>query len=148
MFRCLQINLIAGLLFFVVATESEAQRVPGYSRRPTVSPYINLFNSNQGGVNNYFSFVRPLQQQAQFNQQQLNQNLLLQQQMGQQAYGQFGMGQVGRQQISLGIQPAGQQPLFRPAAQGMGAPSTSATYFNYSHFYPVPQTQRRFRTGQ
>lgn len=148
MFRCLQIKLIAGLLFFVAASQVQAQRVPGYSQRPTVSPYINLFNSNQGGVNNYFSFVRPLQQQAQFNQQQLGQNFLLQQQLNQQPYGQYGTGQVGRQQISLGIQPAGQQPLFRPAAQGMGVPQASATYFNYSHFYPVPQTQRRFRTGQ
>lgn len=147
MFRCLHIQLFVGLLLLGTATQLHAQRVPGYSQRPTVSPFIN-FNSNQGGVNNYFSFVRPLQQQARINQQQLGQNMMLQQQLNQQSYGQYGMGQVGPQRISLGVQPAGQQPLFRPAAQGIGYPKTSATYFNYSHFYPVPQTQRRFRSAQ
>ena len=148
MFRCLQTSLIVGLLCFVVTAETQAQRTPGFIQRPTVSPYINLFNANQGGVNNYFSFVRPLQQQAQFNQQQMSQNMLLQQQLSnQQPYGQFGggVGQFGQRQITLGNQPGGQRTLFRPASQGMGFPSTAATYFNYSHFYQTPQTQRRFR---
>lgn len=60
-------------IFFASKNEASAQqrggrRVPHYSRTATVSPYINLFQSRNGGVNNYFTEVRPrLQFQRQIN---------------------------------------------------------------------------------
>ena len=102
MFRyCLSIISVA--LFLVAGGEQEAhaQRVPNYNRRATVSPYINLFNSNQGGVNNYLSFVRPMQQQARFNQMQSNENRFLQQQlMHQRTRGQINQFAARRQRSS------------------------------------------------
>ena len=135
MFRSLVLGV--GLLL-VLSTAGEAkaqQRVPNYSRRPTVSPFINLFNSNQGGVNNYFSFVRPLQQQARINQQQFNQNARLQRQI--QQGGTFATSSP----ITLGVNPT--QGMLRPGVQGTGTPSTAASFMNYSHFYPVPQGRTR-----
>lgn len=143
MFRFLSFSVVVVLGLSLASDQAHGQRrVPNYSRRPTVSPFINLFNSNQGGVNNYFSFVRPLQQQARVNQQQFNQNARLQQQI----YNQQQAAQFGGGQITLGA-PAGVgvQGLLRPGAQGVGTPSTAATFFNYSHFYPVPQQGRSRR---
>lgn len=111
---------------------SEAQRVPNYNRRPTISPYVNLFNNNQGGVNNYFSFVRPMQQQARINRQQYQQQQFLEQQLIQPGMGQPMMAPGGFQ--------AG---MLRAGSQGVGQPATAASYFNYSHFYTMPNILRR-----
>lgn len=126
-------------LILITSEDVRAQRVPNFSRRPTVSPYVNLFNNNQGGVNNYLSFVRPMQQQARFNQMQSNENRFLQQQLLNRQQG------FGNSQIQVG--GAAPQGMLRQGAQGAGMPSTAATYFNYSHFYPVQQQNRagRFR---
>ncbi len=119
---------LACLLAVSFAHESMAQRqsrrIPNFNRRPTVSPFINLFNSNQGGVNNYFSFVRPLQQQARINDQQIAQNRFLERQFTQPIVNTTSGGQ--------------QSGLLRQGSQGVGQASTAATYFNYSHFYNVP----------
>ena len=118
---------LACLFAFAITSESMAQRtsqrIPNYNRRPTVSPYINLFNSNQGGVNNFFQFVRPQQQQARFNNQQVAQNRLLERQLNQPVT------------TTSGGQQFGGQGLLRQGSQGIGQASTAATYFNYSHFY-------------
>lgn len=61
-------RLIAALLclctLVVLSSPAEAQRygsrrTPGFTTQPAISPYINLFNPNTGGINNYFTFVRP-----------------------------------------------------------------------------------------
>ncbi len=143
MFRFSQFAACVGIcILFATCADANAQRTPNVGRRPTVSPLINLFNPNQGGINNYFSFVRPLQRQARLNQQQFNQNQLLQQQLANQ---QFNQGGAGRLTIGLQPQAGGVQGMFRPAAQGVGMPSTAATYFNHSHFYPVPPPPSRSR---
>jgi len=136
MSRFLSVSCVVFVALLCSADRAEAQRVPNYNRRPTVSPYINLFNNNQGGVNNYFSFVRPMQQQQRLNQQQYNQNARLQQQLYN-PQGQFGAP------ITLGPQVGGPQTMLRPGNQGTGMPSTAATFFNYSHYYPVPQQRAR-----
>lgn len=119
---------LACLFAITLASESMAQRMsqrtPNYNRRPTVSPYINLFNNNQGGVNNYFSFVRPMQQQARFNDQQAAQNRFLDRQVNQP----FTNTTSGGQQFGM----------LRQGSQGIGQPSSASTYFNYSHFYNLP----------
>lgn len=61
--------LLVGL---VAPTVCLAQSVPRYQpSRPTISPYINLLRNNNSAVPNYYSFVRPMQQQMAFNQEQL-----------------------------------------------------------------------------
>lgn len=129
---CLPIAV--AITFAVCVESSEAQRIPNYSRRATVSPYINLFNNNQGGVNNYFSFVRPMQQQARINQQQFSRDQFLQQQITQPTMMQPSMATGGMN---------GGNGMLRAGSQGIGQPSTAASYFNYSHFYTMPRTMRR-----
>ena len=132
MFR-LSFAMTLAIAAFSCVHESAAQRVPGYAQRATLSPYVNLFNNNQGGVNNYFTFVRPLQQQARINQQQAMQNRMFERQL------------MGPTNSLYPQQGAAQFPqgMLRPANVGVGQPSTAATYFNYSHFYNVPPTTRR-----
>ena len=123
---------VAFLILICGLTEAQAQRTPNFNRRPAFSPLINLFNNNQGGINNYFQFVRPQLEQARFNQRQQAQNQLLQQQLMNPALG------------GGGLQPGFIQPgmagggLLRPAGGGLIQPTTHATYFNYSHFYGRP----------
>lgn len=140
MFRFI-LPLVALSFVFLSGTnqEANAQRVPNYNRRPTVSPYINLFNNNQGGTNNYFSFVRPQQQQAQFNQQQFVQNQNFRQQQ------QFSPNFNQQSQLQFGGGQATGQGMLRQGNRGIGTPSTAASYFNYSHFYPVQQNTGRRR---
>ena len=107
-------------------SESNAQRIPSFNQRPAVSPYIQLFNNNQGGINNYFSFVRPQQQQQRFNQQQMMQNRMLQQQ----AFGGMGGGNFSMNQQTSG--------LLRPTNAAGMQPTAPASYFNYSHYYNQP----------
>lgn len=123
--------LIAVLLIVGLgATDSFAQRrLPS---RPSISPYVNLFNNTTGGVNNYFQFVRPLQQQARINQRQFNQTARLQRQLLQPQVG-------GAQVIGPNALPA--TGLLRPGTQGVGVPTQAATFFDYSHFYSIPRTQ-------
>lgn len=127
--------ITASLVLLVGLSEASAQRVPGFNRRNTVSPYLNLFNANQGGINNYFSFVRPFQEQARFNQRQAAENQFLQQQLNRNQFGgtaNFAPGAGG---------------LLRPTNAGIGQPSRAATYFDYSHFYGQPVSAQRTAGG-
>jgi hypothetical protein len=43
-----------------IGGESHAQRrIPGFVNQPAISPYINLFQGSNAGLNSYFTFVRP-----------------------------------------------------------------------------------------
>lgn len=131
---------IAVLFVATLAHDCNAQRratsrVPNYLQSPTISPYVNLFNNNQGGVNNYFSFVRPMQRQQQINQFQFNQSRMMQRQMTQ-------PGQSSAPVIIVGSDVQG---MLRPSAAGMGQPAAAATFFNYSHFYSAPTSGFRGR---
>lgn len=51
------------VLVLVTTTSAHAQRrQPGYLNRGALSPYLGLVNSTSGGMNSYFSYVRPIQQ--------------------------------------------------------------------------------------
>lgn len=128
--RCLSLSILL-VLFFGLDDTFAQRRVSSFNNRPPISPYVNLFNNNTGGVNNYFQFVRPLQQQSRINQQQFNQTTRLQRQLLQPNQG------------NLGAAPFSQNGngMLRQGAQGIGMPAQAATYFNYSHFYAIPQTQ-------
>lgn len=59
----------------------------GVTSSPTVSPYLNLFrDESETGAPNYFTFVRPMQDQFEANRQQINQLQQLQRQVQQTAY--------------------------------------------------------------
>lgn len=56
----------------LVADDAAAQRGQGAQYRPaqpTMSPYIGLLQTNVGPIPNYFSLVRPRQEQRAFNRQ-------------------------------------------------------------------------------
>ena len=84
-----------------------------YSRRPSVSPYMNLLNNQTGNATNYQSLVRPQLDQQSFNQKSASAIKGLQ-------------SQAGKQQSKSGSE--GNQKL-RPTGH-------AATRQNYSHFYP------------
>lgn len=74
---------------------------------PTVSPYLNLLNTDQFGVTNYQSLVRPLVQQGNAINRQGNELNRIQQQIS------------------------------SPRGGYGGAATGHTTFFmNYSHFYP------------
>jgi len=136
---CLPIACL--LTLFVVSDANAQRRIPNYTRGNTLSPYINMFRGNTGGINNYFSLVRPMQAQSRFNQMQMTQDRRLQQQLiMNQSNFPFGPYAVGQQGI-------GAQSMLHPGSQGAGRPTSAASYFDYSHFYGVPITGPSLRNG-
>jgi hypothetical protein len=99
---------VAGFLVLHAATDSMGQVRRYEPSRPTVSPYINLFREDlRSPLPNYYTFVRPLQQQYQINQTQ--QRMLMNQN---QAIGQLqsNVQDIERRQI--------QGPLVAPTGKG------------------------------
>jgi hypothetical protein len=103
----------------LVAQGRSGQYTPS---RPTVSPYLNLLRRDAGPVTNYFTQVRPQQQQRAINQQQqainLQQQSLLQTQ------------QQGLRTVQDGLLQI-RQPQANPTGTGGG-------FMNFSHFYSFP----------
>jgi hypothetical protein len=100
--------------------------------RPTISPYLQLFRDRDRNprLPNYYSFVRPMQQQYQMNQ--------FQQQQLQRQSQQIGQLQSQVQQFQQG-QFTG--PLVAPTGKGAGfmRPSSRNAFMNTSRFYSQPQ---------
>ena len=66
--RALLRSCLFGVLFFSVHVIAEGQQYRRYQpNSPTVSPYLNLLRFNDGGLPNYYSLVRPQQQQRDVN---------------------------------------------------------------------------------
>lgn len=88
----------------------------GYSQyqpaSPTVSPYLNLFNSNNGFLPNYHTFVRPMVNQQQVNRQ-LEQTIRRQNESIRSLQGKFSVN----------------------SAAGGGPTGVHGRFRNYSHFY-------------
>ncbi len=124
---------VVALSLIASVSDASAQRVPHYSRTPTVSPYINLFRGNTGGSNSYFSFVRPIQTQLRFNQDQdtqsrrMTQQILINEQMLSDPF-----IEVGRPMLDPGTL------MFRQNASSFGRSTAAASYLNYLHFYRMP----------
>jgi hypothetical protein len=118
-------------LVLTAASASEAQVRRYEPSRPTVSPYLNLFRNRDSNpfLPNYYSFVRPLQQQYRLNQ---TQEQLLQQQGR-------AIGQLQSQVQQLG-QAQMRGPLVAPTGKSSGfmRPGTRSTFLNTSRFYPQP----------
>jgi hypothetical protein len=83
--------------------------------RPTVSPYLNLLQSNRFGISNYQTLVRPMIEQREASIQ----------------------NQANIQQLQQQFQ-SGQAAAMRRGSSG-GARSTGhpSRFFTYLHYYPV-----------
>ena len=122
-----------------LASENEAnaqrggRRVPHYSRTATVSPYVNLFQSRNGGVNNYLTEVRPrLQFQRQLNNLQSNR--------GTRGVNQ---GNLINQQTTI-LQETIEQTLQMSLRQGRRSqPAMAGRFMNTGNFFPTRGTSVR-----
>lgn len=110
--RLLSVLALAGIvcLFAAEAKAQSPRGIGGYSgryqpSRPTVSPYLNLFQQRRGPIPNYHLYVRPILQQQQINAQQ----------------------QAAVQQVQQGLQQT-QTTVQGPTGIGAG-------YRNFSHYY-------------
>lgn len=83
-------------------------------QRPTVSPWLGLWQNNSGALDNYHTFVRP---QMELNNTLQMQNAALRRQ------------EVGLQNLNNeAVQPLGTATGMLPTGQG-------ATFMSYSHYY-------------
>lgn len=129
------------LCLFAMTISAEAQtnrrssRVPGFMRRNTVSPYVNL-GGRQVGLNNYFSIVRPQQQQQRFNQLQMLENRNLQQQIANPFRQRNGLT-VSPWLNGSGSQQAGgnRGPVLHSGIPGVGSASRAAVFQNLGNFF-------------
>jgi hypothetical protein len=121
---------------FVLAAATAATAGTAHAQRyepsrPTVSPYLNLFQNNRIGrsnsaLPNYYSFVRPLQQQQQTNQ--------IQQQLLQQQGGTIGHLQGNVQLLQKQLQAG---PLVAPTGHSswFDNPGTRTKYRDTSSYF-------------
>ena len=118
--RLLVGSVVAVVLF---ASEAEAQRSSQWQYQPstpTISPYLDLLQTNFGPVPNYFSMVRPRLRQESINRQI----------------------QANERSRSLRIQALedgsqAENPLSRTGKAG--------GFLEYLHYYPPPRTRPRVR---
>ena len=62
--RYVIVIMAIGLLGFILCVPCFGQSAPRYRpQRPTISPYVNLLRNDSGPVPNYYSLVRPQQDQ-------------------------------------------------------------------------------------
>jgi len=103
---------IAALVF---CRRGSAQDIP--LSRPAISPYLNLYRTDSGVVDNYNAYVRP----------RLELHSLLE-----------------RQQRILRRQSANifslQRNAWGPAGRGEQAVGSASIFMNYSHYFPSPQS--------
>ena len=133
--------LVVGAIVLTAASASEGQVRRYEPSRPTVSPYLNLFRNRDSNpfLPNYYTFVRPMQQQQRLNQ---TQEQLIQQQSRaigqlQTQVQQLGQGQVGQMSGPL-VAPTGKQ-------SGFMRPGTRSTFLNTSRYFPQPSGAARGR---
>ena len=115
------------------------RRTPGFVKKPTISPYVNLFRSNSGGLSSYFTFVRPEIEAQQFMQRQSQQSAL---------------NRVAIQQEMLQLQQALPGSQSATLQQRPSSASTNGTvrrpagrFMSFGTFFPsnnaTPSTRRR-----
>lgn len=131
--------IVAGGFVLVDGTASQAQVQRYQPNRPTVSPYLNLFQNNRNGrfnsaVPNYFSLVRPQLQQLQTNQAQ--------QQLLQQQNQMIGQLQGNVQQLQR-QQQAGQPVVLTGHSSWFGNDGQQSRFMNTSRFYSRAGTAGR-----
>jgi hypothetical protein len=119
--------VICGTTLSLAAT-AIAQELRYEPSRPTVSPYLNLFRNDfdNRGLPNYYLYVRPLQRQAQVNQQQ---QAIIQQQQQMINQLQGGIEDIERRAAEGQlVAPTGHASWFQQ-------PGTRSTFLNTSRYY-------------
>jgi hypothetical protein len=120
---------LAGICLLLQNTGS-AQVARYQPNSPTTSPYLNLNQTNFGGINNYYALVRPQIRQQEFNRQAQ----YLSQSQGR---------EIGRLQFEL-LQ---RDPT--TSATGTGSwfmtPGSRGTFLNTSTYFPEPNRTGRGR---
>jgi hypothetical protein len=124
----LVVGFAGGCLFFS-ASASNAQVRRYEPSRPTVSPYLNLFREQRSPIPNYYTLVRPFQNQYQVNQQQQQYMQRQNQAIQQLQYDVQSLEQT--QQGRRGVAPTGSGSWFNQ-------PGTRNTYMNTYRYYPPP----------
>ena len=105
----LAVILLAGGTIF---TQSAAAQFS--PQRPTISPWMGIFQRNTGAMDNYNTFVRP--------QMELNRTLQMQGSA-------LDRQEMGLQDLNYEMmQPQGNRSTMMPTGQG-------ATFMNFSHYY-------------
>ncbi len=103
-------GITSALVFGLCSTSSAAGARPfdDTSRRPSVSPYLNLLNNQNPNVTNYQSLVRPMVNQNRFNAQQRS--------------------AINNLQSAPSSSPQG--------AENIRSTGHQSAFGNYSHYYP------------
>jgi hypothetical protein len=120
------VSLLVGAAIAFWGSQAIAQGQPrSYApAQPTVSPYLNLLRRDTGPVTNYYTLVRPQQQQQAFNRQQQANNQ--------------------QQQSVLQTQQQGirtvQQGLLQVRQSQASPTGRSGGFMNYSHYYNFSRT--------
>ncbi len=113
----LQLGLAVLVACVVLSSARAAHAQRGYTpyRRPTLSPWLNLYRRDSGPLDSYHMFVRPeIRLRETLQRQQAN---------------------IRRQ--GAGLNSLGQQ-MTRYEREGPVRPTgTGSTFMNYSHFFPV-----------
>ncbi|TWT33763.1 hypothetical protein KOR34_35970 [Posidoniimonas corsicana] len=123
------VKVLAALVVFATCVPMVSAQGPQRYQpsRPTVSPYMNLLRRNASPVPNYYSFVRPMQRQAAFNQQQATFN---QQQI------QFQVRQnAENQQLQADLMKAGVAGPVSGASAWFQNPGSRSTFLNTSQYF-------------
>jgi hypothetical protein len=119
--RVLLIVGLFGVLFLSGTKDCEGQVRRYQPRSPTMSPYLNLLRFNDGVLPNYFSLVRPQQQQRAFNARARS--------LGQQQQRQLQRVQGELQQTQILVTPTGKASWFMN-------PGTRQSFRNTTRYYP------------
>jgi hypothetical protein len=135
-------TLLFAVAIVVLGADASSAQVRRYEpARPTISPYLYFFQGRDSNpfLPNYYSFVRPLQQQYRNNQvqqQQLQQQERLLQQQGQylQRQGQA-IGQLQSQFQQFGQAPPMGGRLVAPTGRGSAFMRPSGRYMNASRYF-------------
>jgi TolA-binding protein len=128
----LSVAIVAGFIVLASSGGSMAHAQGYQPSRPTVSPYLNLFQNNRNGqlnraLPNYYTLVRPQLQQQQVNQ---TQQQLLQQQNG------------TIEQLQGTVQILQQQKTGRQVVTGHGS-----AFMNTSRYYAQAGTAGQHAQG-
>ncbi len=128
-------SIILAVVFLAGGTIFTQTAAAQYSpQRPTVSPWMGLWQRNTGALDNYHTFVQP--------QMELNKTLQMQGSA-------LNRQETGLQDLNYEMmQPQGNRSTMMPTGQG-------ATFMSYSHYYggsrqlsrPVPPRPPASRTA-
>ena len=131
--HALVIGCLIGIQVFAGGETCEGQQRRYQPSSPTVTPYLNLSRFNTGGLPNYYSLVRPQQQQRSFNARE---TALRQQQQRRLDQQQRRLDQVNTTlETRQTIEPTGKASWFM-------YPGSRQSFLNTSRYYPPVRVGR------